>query len=287
MVSVIIAAYNEESVIGRCLDALRAQDTTSPLEIIVSANGCSDRTAQVAAAHGAIVIDRTEPGKAAALNAAEELATSFPRVYLDADIVVPPRAIQLILDTLATSPEVLAAVPVRRINTHGRPLLVRSYFAINERLPVFRQGLFGRGMITLTENGRSRFTSFPALIADDLFVDSLFATREKTEVEGVDIVVEAPRTTRDLIARLVRVRRGNTQMRAASSSGEVDVAVRGSDKLAWLRDVVAKDPRLAFAAVPYLAITLLASALARRRSPTSWGRDESTRASTDEKLRAP
>lgn len=277
MVSVIIAAYNEEAVIGTCLDALRTQDTTSPLEIIVSANGCTDRTAEVAGAHGAVVIDRAEPGKPAALNAAEDVATSFPRIYLDADIVVPPRAIELILDTLATSPQTLAAVPRRRINTEGRPILVKSYFAINERLPVFREGLFGRGMITLSEVGRSRFTSFPALIADDLFVDSLFSAAEKAEVAGVDVVVEAPHTTRDLVARLVRVRRGNAQMRAASSAGDVEVAVRPSDKWAWWREVVAKDPGLVFAAVPYVAITVLAGVLARRRTTTSWGRDESTR----------
>jgi glycosyltransferase involved in cell wall biosynthesis len=284
---VIIAAYNEEAVIGPCLDALRAQDITTPLEIIVSANGCSDRTAEVAAAHGAIVIDRTEPGKPAALNAAEEIASSFPRIYLDADIVVPPRAIEMILETLSTSPHKLAAVPGRRINTQGRPIAIKGYFAINQRLPVFRNGLFGRGMIALSEAGRSRFTSFPSLIADDLFVDSLFVSAEKAEVVGVNVTVEAPHTTRDLLARLVRVRRGNAQMRAASAAGDVEVAVRPSDTWAWLRDVVAKDPRLAFAAVPYLAITLLAGVLARRQATTSWGRDESTRAPSDRSRETP
>lgn len=277
MVSVVIAAYNEEAVIGRCLDALRDQQNVGPLQIIVSANGCTDRTAAVAAARGATVVDRAEPGKPAALNAAEEIATSFPRIYLDADIVVPPRAVELLLDALASSPEKLAVVPRRQIETRGRPILVKCYFAINERLPVFRNGLFGRGMIALTRVGRSRFDTFPPLIADDLFVDSLFSDGEKAEATGVDVVVEAPRTTRDLVARLVRVRRGNTQMRAASSSGDIDVAVRPSDKWAWLRDVVAKDPRLAFAAVPYLGITIVAGVLARRQATTSWGRDESTR----------
>lgn len=283
MVSVIIAAYNEEAVIGRCLDALRGQQNGGQLQIIVSANGCSDRTAAVAAAHGATVIDRVEPGKSAALNAADEVATSFPRIYLDADIVVPPRAIELILDTLSSSPTKLAFVPRRRIETRGRPILVKCYFAINERLPVFRDGLFGRGMITLTHAGRSRFTTFPPLIADDLFIDSLFSAGEKAEVAGVEVVVDAPRTTNDLVARLVRVRRGNAQMRAASASGDIDVAVRPSDKWAWLRDVVAKDPRLAFAAVPYLAITIVAGVLARRRPTTSWGRDESTRTLSEER----
>ena len=108
----IIAAYNEEAVIGACLDALRAQGTTTPMEMIVSANGCTDRTAEVAGAHGAIVIDRAEPGKSAALNAAEDVATSFPRIYLDADIVVPPGAIEHDPRTLSTkSPDDIGRGP--------------------------------------------------------------------------------------------------------------------------------------------------------------------------------
>jgi glycosyltransferase involved in cell wall biosynthesis len=277
MVSVIVAAHNEEAVIGRCLDALRDQHVPTTLQIIVSANGCTDRTTDLAAAHGATVVDRVEPGKAGALNAADRIATSFPRVYLDADIVVPPDAIERILDALSASPRTLAVVPRRRIDTHGRPFPVRAYFAINERLPAFRHGLFGRGMITLSDAGRSRFNGFPPMIADDLFVDSLFSDDEKAEIKDVEVVVEAPYSTRDLLARLVRVRRGNAQLRAASASGDLDVAVRRSDRWAWLRDVVLPEPDLAFAAVPYLAITLLAGVLARRPGQTSWGRDHSTR----------
>jgi glycosyltransferase involved in cell wall biosynthesis len=277
MVSVIIAAHNEEAVIGPCIEALRDQDSETPLQIIVSANGCTDRTAEVAAVHGATVVDRGEAGKPEALNAAERIATSYPRVYLDADIIVPPGAIDQIVTAMSTSPETLAAVPRRRIDTTDRPIPVRAYYAINERLPAFRKGLFGRGMITLSEAGRSRFDDFPSMIADDLFVDSLFSEPEKTEVSDVEVVVEAPYRTRDLLARLIRVRRGNAQMRASSRSGEIELSVRPSDRWAWLRDVVLSEPRLAFAAIPYVAITLLAGVLARRKTGARWGRDESTR----------
>lgn len=277
MASVIVAAHNEEAVIGRCLEALGDQRISTTLQIIVSANGCTDRTAELAVAHGATVVDRTEAGKAGALNAADRVATSFPRIYLDADIVVPPDAIKRTLDALTASPTAVAAVPRRRIDTHGRPFPVRAYFAINERLPAFRNGLFGRGMITLSDAGRSRFGAFPPMIADDLFVDSLFADAEKAEIKDVEVVVEAPYSTRDLLARLVRVRRGNAQLRVASASGDVNIAVRRSDRWAWLRDVVLPEPHLAFAAVPYVAITLLASLLSRRRTQTAWGRDNSTR----------
>jgi glycosyltransferase involved in cell wall biosynthesis len=278
MVSVIIAAYNEENVIDGCLEALRKQHQVQELQIIVSANGCIDRTAEVAAMHGATVIDRNEPGKAGALNAAEDVATSFPRIYLDADITIPAHAVAELISALEQSPKLLAAVPRRRVNTIGRPLFVRSYFAINERLPAFRKGLFGRGVIALSEVGRRRFESFPPLIADDLFLDSQFSDDEKVEVPCVEVLVEAPHTTADLLARLIRVRRGNTEMRAAGATGEVAISVRPSDRWAWLREVVAPDPRLIIPAVPYLGLTVLASLLARRTPAHRWGRDESTRA---------
>ncbi len=279
MPSVVIAAHNEENVIGPCLSALLAQQISAPLEVVVSANGCTDRTVAVATRPGVTVIDRPNPGKAAALNAGDEIATGFPRIYLDADILVPPRGLAAVVERFAKTPYPLAVVPRRRLNTTGRPWPVRAYLSINELLPAFRGGLFGRGLIALSEQGRNRFDAFPAMIADDLFIDSQFSDAEKAEAGDVEVVVEAPFTTRDLVRRLVRVRRGNAELRAAATAGRVDVRVRTADRWAWLRYVVLPNPRLIPAAIPYVSITLVAGFLARRRVKTGhgWGRDESTR----------
>lgn len=279
MASVVIAAHNEEAVIDATLVALLGQQPSPPLEIIVSANACTDRTRAVATRPRVTVIDRPEPGKAGALNAADEIATGYPRIYLDADIIVPPHAIAAIQKRFESTPPPLAVVPRRRVATERRPWPVRAYFAINERLPAFRTGLFGRGMIALSPEGRARFSTFPGMIADDLFLDSLFSDAEKVEAGEVEVLVQAPHTTRDLLRRLVRVRRGNAQLRAAGAAGQLGVAVRPADRWAWLREVVLPEPRLVFAAVPYLAITVAAALLARRRPPAGreWGRDESTR----------
>ncbi|MEO7005447.1 MAG: glycosyltransferase family 2 protein [Terrimesophilobacter sp.] len=279
MPSVVIAAHNEENVIGRCLSALLVQQISAPLEVVVSANGCTDRTVAVATRPGVTVIDSPELGKAAALNAGDEVATEFPRVYLDADIVVPPGGLTAVVERFAKTPHPLAVVPRRRVNTAGRPWPVRAYLSINELLPAFRGGLFGRGMIALSEQGRKRFGAFPTMIADDLFIDSQFSDAEKAEASDVEVIVEAPFTTRGLIRRLVRVRRGNAELRAAATAGLVEVRVRTADRWAWLRDVVRLNPRLIPAVVPYVSITLIAGFLARRRVKTApgWGRDESTR----------
>jgi len=279
MLTVVIAAHNEESVIGACLDALLAQPETAADRIIVCANGCTDRTAETAATRGVRVIDRRQAGKPGALNAADEIATGYPRVYLDADIAVPAGALAAILARFDAEPAARAVVPRRRIETTGRPWPVRAYFSINERLPAFRTGLFGRGLIALSETGRARFGAFPDVISDDLFVDAQFTDDEKAVADDVVIVVEAPRTTGSLVNRLVRVRRGNAQMRAAASDQEIAGAVRRSDRWAWLRDVVAREPRLIVAAVPYVAITLTAALRARRSvaAGAAWSQDRTTR----------
>ncbi len=135
-------------------------------------------------------------------------------------------------------------------------------------------------MIVLSEEGRTRFSTFPPLIADDLFLDSLYAENERAVVNDVEVTVEAPHTTRDLLRRLERVRRGNAQMRAAATGSGLALTVRRPQRWAWLTDVVLPHPRLALAGIAYVSITLTAAILARRPvkdASRTWGRDESTR----------
>ncbi|MEU5940875.1 glycosyltransferase family 2 protein [Micromonospora sp. NPDC047548] len=286
--SVVIAAHNEEAVIGRCLDALLADPGPAGVDITVVANGCTDATAAVAGSRpGVRVIDRPEQGKPGALNAGDAVAVGFPRVYLDADIVLPPGAVRVLAEALnrpddaGTAP--LAVVPRRQLDLARRPLLVRAYFAINARLPAYDRALFGRGAIVLSARGRARFAGFPDMIADDLYLDSLFTWDERREISAVTATVATPRHTRDLVRRLVRVRAGNAAMREAAVRGDVPAGVRRSARASWLRDVVLPRPWLAPAAVCYVVITIVAALLASgRRDAGAWARDESSRRATHE-----
>jgi Glycosyl transferase family 2 len=288
--SIVIAAHNEAAVIGRCLDAVLADGVAGEFDVTVVANGCTDDTARVAAARPGIrVLDLPRAGKVAALNAGDAVAIGYPRIYLDADIVIPAVGIRALRDALACpgslpSSSVLAATARRELDVSRSSMLVRSYFAINSRLPVFRNALFGRGVIALSAEGRSRFGCFPDVVADDLFLDSLFTQTEKREVDSVSARVTAPRRTRDLIRRLVRVRRGNASMRAALAIGSgPNGAGRPAARTSWLRDVALRQPNLIPAATCYAAITLTAAVLARlpRRPGNAWGRDDSSRQNTD------
>jgi glycosyltransferase involved in cell wall biosynthesis len=299
MTSVVIAAHNEGAVLGRCLDALLSDAVPGELDVTVVANGCTDDTARVAAARSGVrVLDRREAGKVGALNAGDAVAEGFPRIYLDADIVLTTGAVRALAAALPAdrldARRAMAAAPRRELELAGRPLMVRAYFAIHSRLPAFHGSLFGRGVVALSESGRARFGQFPVVIADDLFLDSLFGLDEKVQVDEVSAHVAAPRRTGDLVRRLVRVRRGNAALRAESALQPQGLSapthVRPADRLSWLRDVVLPRPWLGPAGVCYAGITLLADLLARRvpsNAGAVWERDESSRALDTRRTKRP
>jgi len=62
--AIIIAARNEEKVIGKLIDSLNQQTYDRQLfEIFVVADNCSDDTAKVATHHGATVYERFDEDK--------------------------------------------------------------------------------------------------------------------------------------------------------------------------------------------------------------------------------
>ena len=67
----LVPAHDEELLIGRCVGSLKAMDFPAERrEIVVIADNCSDRTAALAAAQGARVLERSsarERGKGHAI----------------------------------------------------------------------------------------------------------------------------------------------------------------------------------------------------------------------------
>lgn len=89
----LVAARNEETVIGYLIDSIRAQSYPSELiDIYVVADNCTDGTAGVAAAHGAIVEERHDTehvGKGFALNyLTDRISRHADRGIYDAFIIV-------------------------------------------------------------------------------------------------------------------------------------------------------------------------------------------------------
>jgi glycosyltransferase involved in cell wall biosynthesis len=190
LLSVIIPASNEESYIGRCLQALFASAPVAvPVEAIVVANGCRDRTADMARAQAALaarsgwtlkVLDLAQGGKPGALNAGDDAASGDLRVYLDADIVVSAGVIAQVATALAVAPPVyVGATPVI---PRADSWVTRAYGRFWSRLPFAQSVAPGYGLFAVNKAGRQRWGQFPAIISDDTFVRLQFLPSERVQV---------------------------------------------------------------------------------------------------------
>lgn len=95
--SVIIPAYNEESLLGQTIVSLKAALSAVGIhdaEIIVSNDGSTDKTADVAAEHGAIVVTNHNRQIAATRNAGVKVAGSERLLFLDADTILPTETLR-------------------------------------------------------------------------------------------------------------------------------------------------------------------------------------------------
>lgn len=273
--SIVMPAHDEASVIGRSLSMLLADAEPGEFDVVVVCNGCSDATASVAraAAPGATVIEVEDASKSAALNVGDAAAIAFPRLYVDADINISTADVRA-LGTLLESGEVLAASPnVQHRWRESRSWAVRSYYRLWMSLPAVTSGIFGTGVIGLSAPARSRFETWPDLLADDYFCDSLFGTGEKTRHPGVHVTLETPGSLCALVARKARVQNGNRQVRA-----DITPSVGPEGPRSLIR-IVRGRPALAADVPAFLGVTFAARVLEARDRRTGrsqvWRRDDS------------
>lgn len=276
--SVVIPAHNEAAVIRRSLDALFTGIERTELDVVVVCNGCTDATAELArsSGHPVHVLELSSASKAAALRAGDGAASGFPRLYLDADVVLYGHVARRLLQRLTA--HAVAARPPIKFDTDRASLLVRGYYRARARIPTLHGALWGAGIYGLSEAGRSRFGEFPDLVNDDLWVDRHFGRGEVDVVDCPPVVVTAPRRTHDLLQVLRRSYRGNGEQMAAHHCDR-PVPKTTAFTLRDLGRLVAKNPAAALDAVIYVSFAIgarLALVLAPMRT-VSWERDESSR----------
>lgn len=275
--SVVIPAHNEAATIGRSLAALRTGTVHDDLEVVVVCNGCTDGTAAEArrADPHARVIEIPQPSKAEAVRVGNTATDVFPRVHLDADIEMSGTAVLKLLEPLNRG-HVLATAPHRDIPRDGCSPWVRWYYDVWESLPQVEGGLFGRGVVALSESAQERVLALPRMLSDDLGMSDSFSIEERRVVDGAVAVVRPPRTVPDLVRRRIRVMRGNAQ------ADQLGVRRRGSrTSVRTLVGLAVTRPGIAVRLPVFLAVHVVARIGAHRamRSNdfTTWQRDESSR----------
>ncbi|MEM9789578.1 MAG: glycosyltransferase family 2 protein [Planctomycetota bacterium] len=285
MISVVIPAHNEGAVIERCLERLLAAEVGEPMRVVVACNGCTDGTAERARAVAeratgptTIAVVETEVGsKIEGLNLGDAASEGFPRLYIDADVVIDGPAIRATVEALRGS-GVLAAAPKMAVDTSRSSWPVRAWYAVWRQSPYHRTAMLGAGVYAVSEAGRARWDKFPKIIADDEFVRANFAEDERVNPPGVTFGITAPRTLWGLIKIKSRSRLGLYELREKFP----ELASTSEKKTGSLWRSVVGRPGLWPGAVVYLLVGAVvrrrAAKQLRRLADYAWERDETSRA---------
>jgi hypothetical protein len=156
---VLIPAHDEESALPDTLDAVAALDYPRDLvEVVVIADNCSDGTAALARAHGAIVLERRsgERGKGAAVAWALDQVAGHAHdavLFLDADCIASANLLRAIESRMRAGARAAQAAYVVANPTESWPSALRfaSFSMINTVRPWGRDvlglsaGILGTG----------------------------------------------------------------------------------------------------------------------------------------------
>ena len=218
MLTIIIPAYNEASVIGACLDSLLIQSYSGSVEIIVAANGCNDQTAVIAGRYESkflakdyayTVLCIKEGNKNNALNRADALARYENRLYLDADVVCDETLIAELVLELQTSKPVYVSGTLNI--QEGPSFSSRCYGVIWKATPYIRDTIPGCGCYAVNATGRGLWNQFPKIHSDDKFVRLLFKHKQRRQVKA-NYYWPLPQGFFTLINIRTRWTRGNRQL---------------------------------------------------------------------------
>ena len=278
MPSFVIPAHEEAEVIARCLDSILSHDCPDDLEVAVVCNGCTDDTARIARNHDkrVRVIETDVASKSRSLNLGDEAVTSFPRMYLDADVELGPNALSDTFNALGEG--TLAVSPSAHFDLSRSSLFVRMFYAAWTKMPFYNDSMIGgSGAYALSQEGRDRFECFPDLISDDGFVRLHYKAKERSVVRNASSTVSCPRRMADLLKMMTRVTAGRRQLHREYPQLLATEETTGAGKVA----AVIRSPLLWPCFAIYAFTRLVASHRERRQrnqeSTPSWLRDDSSR----------
>jgi len=281
--TVIIPAHNEEAVIGRCLRHMLAGAPPGAMQVIVAANGCTDRTVSIAreTCPDALVLDLPVGSKTAAINAANREAAHFPRIYVDADVECGFSSLAALAQALR-EPGVMTAAPAIRMDLTRCNLLMKAYYRAWSRQPYARAGKGGAGCYGLSDAALAMVDEFPPIIGDDIWIHTRFPDHQKRYLaedeagEPVFSVVYPPRTVREQIKVEARRQNGNAEVCRLYPSPYFANANHGGGLSAALLSGTHPVDLLIFFAIKFAARTL-ARWNRQRGQGKAWARDLSTR----------
>ncbi len=109
--SFVIPAYNEEDLIGKCLDSIlkQAADRPEEIEIIVVNNASTDRTREIVMSFSGVqVVDEPKKGLVNARHAGFLASSGDLIANIDADTILTPGWIDKVLKAFSDNPNLVA-----------------------------------------------------------------------------------------------------------------------------------------------------------------------------------
>ena len=102
LISFVIPAWNEESVLGPTLEALAVaiRHLAMPSEVIVADDSSTDRTAEIARQHGVRVVSVHHRQISATRNGGAREAQGDLLIFIDADTIVTPQAVSAAVEAV-------------------------------------------------------------------------------------------------------------------------------------------------------------------------------------------
>lgn len=249
--AVLIAAHNEEAVVGRCVASVVADAASYPGEVrcYVVADACTDRTADVSRRVGAEVIELPDGGRGKQVAVARALQFVAQRedwdglVLLDADNQVLPGTLRALGDALARG---AAAAQGYLVTANPRGSWVSSSYAVaywwtQAVVQAGREGLGLSAMLGGTGCAIARRTLEavpwePNSVSDDLeyTVRLVLAGRRVTYVPAARVTDEKPEQLATSIRQRTRWIRGHCQVYARYGLALLRRALRGDLRAADL-----------------------------------------------------
>lgn len=269
-VSIIIPARDEAQVLPTSLKSLLSQDFTGVMRLIISDNGSSDATVEVArkwaekfeqAGHEVWVLHLPYGNKPAALNVADVAAENLIRIYLDADIELSPNCVSEIVAAMAPDSGALMCCPQMRIASGGG-WVTRRWGRTWTRLPWVSEDAIGGGVYAVSPDGRRRWGKYPNIVAEDAFVQVQFRRNERRVLPNCHFLIRLPEGFSDLVKIRTRQLRGNREL-AKQANGEWG---RAAYPLARRLKFVLTSPKLWPDLPVYLLVNLFAYRRARQRA---------------------
>ncbi len=220
MLTIIIPAHNEDSVIAGCLKSLIDQSYAGPVQVIVAANGCIDQTVLLCQSFRSAfhrkgyefeVMRLVQSGKNNALNQADKTARYGSRLYLDADVICDEHLLQQAVQFLDSAEPVYfsGALAIKP----GSSFFSNAYGKIWQAMPYIREAVIGIGCYGVNEAGRKKWGDFPSIHSDDKFVRLLFARHQCNKTEA-RYYWPVPQGLLTLIKVRIRWIRGNRQLKS-------------------------------------------------------------------------